>query len=281
MGLPEILIGDAASVHEVFNVIVQRHVGHQVGGLRHPGDIDAQVQQFVVGQRRVHEALHYRERSLHGLPGPPGLVNISGSRELYPVYPANLFVGLHPVQGFGVAAVGRFSGIALGNDHKVGVQLPLAFHGRLIPGQDHFQGLNLHAGRAGTPLSFDGLVVDADAGDALFDAVLHHAPYRHDAAVAGVTVQNDWETHGPGDPAGDQDTLAEGGGPHVLQAGIGAHHAAGAHEPGLRPSGFHNPGQGGAGWVHHAEHPVSPPHQLLQLGGCFLVGHDSANLTLI
>src|SRR5262249_37716385 len=150
--------------------------------------------------------------------------------ELDPVGAAVGLVGAKPPEAILQAAVGGVARVALGHDDEVRIELVLHVHRRPVARDGLGQRDDLDARALRLALALDGLVVDADPGDAGPDALTHQGPHGHDAAVTRVAVHDHGEAHALGDPARDLHTLGHGRGADVGQSRVGADHAARAHE---------------------------------------------------
>src|SRR6185312_11315025 len=80
------------------------------------------------------------------------------------------------------------------------------------------------------PLALDRLIVDADAGYTGVDTLAHQPTHRHDAAVAGIAVDDHRSGNAAGDPACDLYALGHRCGADIGHPGIAADHGAGADE---------------------------------------------------
>ena len=127
--------------------------------------------------------------------------------------------------------------------------------------------------RAGAAFAFDRLIVDADASEALFDAVLDEATDRHNPSVSRVPIEDDWELHRPGNPAPDHDTLGEGRCPNVFHPRVGPDDATGPDKPCLGAGGFHDLCEGGTGGMHDGEDTVLSLEEGLEACGRVTVRH--------
>ncbi len=98
--------------------------------------------------------------------------------ELHPIDACDLFIGLQPLQAVLQAAVGRIARIALGHDDEIGIELVLHVHGGAIPHQGLLQRHHFHPGVLRAPLALNGLVVNADAGQAGTNSIRQPADAR-------------------------------------------------------------------------------------------------------
>jgi hypothetical protein len=161
-------------------------------------------------------------------------------------------------------AIRRIARVALRHNDEVRIELALhvdrgaVAHDRLLQ-RHHFQ-----AGALRASLALDRLIVDADAGDAGLDAVAHEAAHRHDAAMAGVAVDNHRRRHAVRDPAGDLDAFGHGGGADIRHAGVAADHRTGADEQRLATRALHDARQRRGRRMHHRQHLVLAVDELLQ-----------------
>ena len=103
-------------------------------------------------------------------------------------------------------------------------------------------------------------------------------PHRHNAAVAGIAVDDDREVHALRDPAGDGHALGHGRHADVRQPGIGADHAAGADEGHLGPGQLHDPRVRGRRRMHDRQDAVRAVDELLQTGRGLAVSHQASLL---
>ena len=122
------------------------------------------------------------------------------------------------------AAVGRVARVALRHDDEGGIELVAHVDRGAIARDGLLERHDLHARRLRAALAFDRLVVDAHAGEPGVDALAHQAPHRHDAAVAGVAVEDDRELDRCGDPFADLHALGHRRRADVGEAGVAADH---------------------------------------------------------
>src|SRR3954462_7827171 len=109
-----------------------------------------------------------------------------GALEVHPIDARHLLVGLQPLEAVVDATVLGISRIALRHDDEIRVELVLHVDRRAITPDRLVEWNHGDTCALGAALALDGLVVDAHAGNAGTDAFSHHAPHRHDAAVAGI-----------------------------------------------------------------------------------------------
>ena len=260
----EILPGRKAVFAEVRHEVGQRRPDHVMRETRQPGDGHAQRQVLVQRGIARQPSLHEGQRTGNGLPRLPDLLDRMRRFELHPIDAGLAVVRGQPLQRILQSAIRRIACIALRDDDKIRVELVLHVDRSAVPHDRLFERHHLQAGTLGAALAFDRLVVDADAGDAGTNAVAHQTPHRHDAAVAGIAVDDHRRGHAAGDPAGDLYALGHRGGADIGHAGIAADHAAGADEQRLAARAFHDARERRGRRVHHRQHLALAMNELLQ-----------------
>jgi len=108
-----------------------------------------------------------------------------------------------------------------------------------------------------------------NAGDSGVYAFTHEAPDRHDAAMAGIAIDDDRKVDTLGDPARDLHALSHRRSSDVRKAGIRADDPASADESGLTACVRHDPRVRRSGRVQDRKHLVLPVYELLQAFGFF------------
>src|SRR5439155_8303741 len=134
-------------------------------------------------------------------------------------------IGLEALECVVEPAIGGVARIALRHDDKIGVELVLHVDRGAVAGDRELERHNLDPGVLGLALALDRLVVDPHPGDAAADAFAHHAAHRHDAAMPGIAIHDDWDLDAVGDPAGDLNAFRQGRGADIGEPGIGTDHA--------------------------------------------------------
>src|SRR5262249_60667134 len=89
------------------------------------------------------------------------------------------------------AALG-VTGVALGHNHEIRVQFVLHVDGSTVADDRVTHWNDVDPGILCLAFAFDRLVVDANAGEAGPDTVMHQAAHRHYSAVPGIAVDDDW-----------------------------------------------------------------------------------------
>src|SRR5262249_32019842 len=158
-----------------------------------PGDVDTERQMFVEPEVARELPFHEREGPFERRARALDLVLRVRRFQLHPVHARFLAISLEPPDAVFQAAVRSIARVALRHDHEVRVELVLHVDCRTVARDCLLDGNDFHARALRAALALDRLIVDANAGDARTDALANHAAHRHDAAVAGVAVENDRE----------------------------------------------------------------------------------------
>src|SRR5205085_11421391 len=118
--------------------------------------------------------------------------------------------GLETPQTILERTIGSISRVALRHYDEIRVQLVLHVDGRTITSNGLLDRHDRHAGILRPALAFDRLIVNAHARDPGADAFAHHAPHRHDPAMAGIAVHDDRKFHRLRDPTCDRHAFQHG-----------------------------------------------------------------------
>jgi hypothetical protein len=202
-----------------------------------------------------------------------------GRLKLDPIDTGFLFVHLEARQTLFDSTIVGIAGITLRHDNEIGVELVLHIDGRTVAGHGLVQGNHFEAGALGAPLTFYGLVVEADTANSGTDALTHETAHGHDPAMSGVAVDHHREINVVGNPACDLNAFGHGCGADIGKAGIGTDHPVGTHEGRFAPRLLHDTGMGGAGRMEHRQNLVLAMNQFLQsrgLGLWFRIGHRNS-----
>ena len=163
-----------------------------------------------------------------------------GRFELDPIDTSFHFIETKPLQRFCHAPVHSVPSITLGHDHKIGIDLVFCVHRRAVPRDGFLTGNDGNAGRQRAPLLLQRLVVEAQTREACFNRLPRQAAHSHDAAVAGIAVENHGNFHAARDPLGDGDAFRHRENAEIREPGVIATGDTRADETGLDPIGFHD-----------------------------------------
>src|SRR5215469_3213274 len=152
---------------------------------RIPRDRDAECQMLVEIEIAAKFSFHERKRPRYRGAGGSDFVDRMRRFELYPV-DASLFpVSPQPSDRVLQCAVRRIARVALRHHDEIRIEFILHVDGGAVACNRLVECYDLDAGALRRALAFDGLIVDADPGDAGADAFPHDPAHRHDAAVTG------------------------------------------------------------------------------------------------
>ena len=241
---------------------------------RIPRNSDAQRQMFFQRQITTELAFHERQRTTHRRTRAFDFVGGMRRFELHPIHAGHFVVRLQTRYRIVEIAVGGIARVALRHHHKIGVEFVLHVHRRTIARDGLIKRHHFHARCLRFALAFNRLIVDAYARDARVYALAYQPPHRHDAAVPGVAVDDDWKIYALRDPARDLHALGHGGGAHIRHAGVGTHYAAGADKRGFASSLLHYACVRRGRRVQDGEHLAGAVYEFLQTFGFVLVSNS-------
>jgi hypothetical protein len=182
---------------------------------------------------------------------------------LHPIDACDVFIGPQTLEAVLQPPIGGIAGVALSHNDEIRIKLILHVHGGAIPDQSLLQGHDFHPGILRAPLALNGLIINADASQACANGLRNQPPHGHNAPVARIAIDDDGKAYALRDPAGDGEALRHRRHAYIRQPGIGADHAAGAHEGHLRPGQFHEPGMRRRRGVYDRQDAIRTMNELL------------------
>src|SRR5215468_1680909 len=261
----EIVPGGNAARLKIGHEIPKRSPKNMVCKAREPRDVDAELKMLLKRQMSRQFAFHEGKRPGHCFSRGLDFIYRVRRFELHPIDAGLLLVGPETSKRVFKTSVLRIAGVALRHDDKVRIELVAHVDSGTIASDRLFERHHRQPCTLRPALAFNRLIVDPHAGDSGANAFPHHAPHRHDAAVAGIAIHDDGKLDGLCNPSGNLDAFEHGERADIGETGVGTDHAAGPDEADLAAGPLHDPREARARGMQYAEHAIDAIDQSTQL----------------